>query len=623
MLDLKRKRDEDKYDDDRLLKKKKYMLSSTVFDYLASKNNLLNWDGFQNEDKNIVITAEIQGGKTFIIIPLFLIYLSRGITPIIILTGVSHVVQLIKRLQDACKELKQYLLSFNCFTEEEMDRFDYIYEDSITKCKNKDDMKNAVSGYKPRIIIVIKHHLHIGNINKLIKDDTSRLCVFFDEVQTTGEYKINPPDDDNNLYHSDNNYGKQIFLLKENRCILKRISISSTPQDAIAMDKNIYARSILKLKPNDYYTGINDWEWKIVKNFEDNKTTSYSRINSDITVLTTVNLINDISSEGLIYRYDRRNDIHGYTHALVMVKIKRLKEEHMEIADIIIKKIKTAFIIIEHGDGYYCYHSNIIKNNEIEIYGQKSVLKLTTDKTKMHFFATKKISSINITNILQYIGDQGVETYPLIVLINYDMSKEGISYISDYNKRNNIHITHLICRLPDEKFCADILQTLGRVNGNHGDDIKPKIYTTQQTMKNALKAYNLCKMQIIELEQYPKDETYRSKDVLKKIPIEENRVPKNYHKAYNLKITNTIHNPNSYYEEEILDNVELTSKQYFKIIDDIQKLIKKFESVDYRSLSKKEIKSSCGIKNKDIKLYEKQKIITKTKKNKFILTKYV
>ena len=31
--------------------------------------------------------------------------------------------------------------------------------------------------------------------------------------------------------------------------------------------------------------------------------------------------------------------IHGYTHALVMVKIKRLKEEHMEIADIIIKKI--------------------------------------------------------------------------------------------------------------------------------------------------------------------------------------------------------------------------------------------------------------------------------------------
>ena len=92
-------------------------------------------------NKTTLITAYCQSGKTFLVIPVALIYLALGLTPVMVVLDKSQVRQLMRRLRSYCNELKNYLKSLGRFSEDELSIFNdnFIYYDSSIKKSDDDD----------------------------------------------------------------------------------------------------------------------------------------------------------------------------------------------------------------------------------------------------------------------------------------------------------------------------------------------------------------------------------------------------------------------------------------------------------------------------------------------------
>ena len=78
----------------------------------VSDNKAFNFDNlFDNKkipskEKVSLITAYCQSGKTFIMIPVLLIYLSLGFTPVIVVKDVAQMIQFKERLNADVKKMK-------------------------------------------------------------------------------------------------------------------------------------------------------------------------------------------------------------------------------------------------------------------------------------------------------------------------------------------------------------------------------------------------------------------------------------------------------------------------------------------------------------------------------------
>lgn len=533
------------------------LLDSKAFQFL----NLINGDDISVEDKITLITAHCQAGKSFLVIPATLIFLALGFTPVMVVLDTSQVCQLMTRLRsiidDLCKHLKTVGVS-----DEEMSIFkEILYYDSHNKIKDNDkSLENAVVGNNRRIIIAIKHNVHISRINKLC-NEKSQILVVADEAQCSGCYKnINSP-----TYHDDNiKYEHEFVILKTKakKCIL----VSATVMDILMVDENIFSDNIVHIVPNDDYTGLKDCKFV---NLDLKKDT-------DI-VEMSLGIIEELSSQNPITRYDRRHNKTDKHPINVLLKIVREKEDQRNI----IEKFATGDIsdvilsgnwgvIVFNGDGFYVFHKSLLDGKSIKIEGQESVIL----QNNIHFFKSGHINSINITDVYQYFADGGVEKFPRIINIAYDLASEAISFISNYHKTNNYHLTHGIFHIPSSANTANAIQAVCRLLGNHADNIQPVIYVSQKIKEKVFKGFELHDMQIQSLVSLSQEgnvnvnvnERVRCPDFLKELAVYDNRIPTVYNKVKKLTL-NKVVNPNKKKENEILKMDELKCIDYLCVVE--------------------------------------------------------
>jgi len=561
----------------------KLTLSEYVFRYFRYFNNknpvtLLDSKAFQfkellknnsfvipSHDKTSLITAYCQSGKTFLVIPVVLIYLALGFTPVMIVLDRSQVRQLMRRLRTYCKDLKNHLRSLGHFTDDELSLFNdsFIYYDSMTK-KTDDDtsLELAISSEKPKIVIAIKHHQHIKRINECITDD-SNIVLVADEAQVSCCYK----NLDTETYHNPSvKYDNEFVKLRESS--YKYIMVSATVQDIIMVDKSLYSDNIVYIPPNDYYTGISKWIFKNIVEDEDD----------DSSVHVVVNILNELSKEKPILRYDRRHKTENEHPIICLIKTERKKDEHLLLMESFMKGTLSSSIndgdwcvVVEHGEGFYLYHSSFDMDKPIKIENQESVIKgsdILEKSTKTHYFSSNNKNSIDITDVFQYLANEGVKRFPRVALISYDMCKEAISFTSHYDKPHNYHLTHGIFYLGPKTAISIILQTMNRMSGNHGDNIRPVVYTTEKTKKDVLYGFDTHDRQIKELISIStKGNICISAEYLETFPIFKNRCSSNYNKVKGIE-KNLIKNPDKRKEEDILKKQNLDSINFLCYVND-------------------------------------------------------
>jgi hypothetical protein len=503
-------------------------------------------------DKTTLITAYCQSGKTFLVIPVTLIYLALGITPVMIVLDKSQAKQLMRRLRTYCKDLKNHLRSLGHFTENELNVFNdtFLYYDCrVKKSEDDDSLGLALTGEKPRIIIAIKHYQHIERINALV-NEFSNIVLVADEAQVSCCYK----NMDSDTYHDPSvKYDNEFVKLRE--ASNKYIAVSATVQDVIMVDKTLYSDNIVYIPPNDYYTGILNWYFKHIGKDEEN---------------AVVRILNELSVEKTIIRFDRRHNVTNEHPIIVLVKTERKKEDHLSLMKSFItgrlsRSITDAdwCVIVEHGECFYLYHSSLV-DEKVVIEEKESIMKNIDDDIYVHYFTS---NAIDISDVFQYLAYEGVKRFQRIALISYDMCKEAISFTSHYDKPQNYHLTHGIFQLGPKTSIATATQTMNRLSGNHGDNIRPVIYTTEKTKKDVLNGFAVHDEQVKELISISqKGNVCISSEYLETYPIFKNRHSSNYNKVKGIE-KNLIENPNKTEEEKILEKPELDCINFLCKID--------------------------------------------------------
>jgi hypothetical protein len=553
-------------------------LAEYVFRYFRYFNNnnpvtLLDSKAFQFKEllsdetyviipsnKTSLITAYCQSGKTFLVIPVTLIYLALGMTPVMIVLDKSQAKQLMRRLRTYCKDLKNHLRELGHFTEDELNVFNdsFLYYDSrVKKSEDDDSLGLALTGEKPRIIIAIKHYQHIERINELT-NEFSNIVLIADEAQVSCCYK----NIDSDGYHDPSvKYDNEFVKLRE--ASSKYIAVSATVQDVIMVDKTLYSDNIVYIPPNDYYTGITNWQFKHIDSDEKN---------------AVVRILDELSVEKTIIRFDRRHNVTNEHPIIVLVKTERKKEDHLSLMKYFITGRLSATIneadwcvIVEHGEGFYLHHSSLL-DKKITIDDKESTMKNIDDDISVHYFTS---NSIDISDVFQYLAYEGVKRFQRIALISYDMCKEAISFTSHYDKPQNYHLTHGIFQLGPKTSIATAIQTMNRLSGNHGDNIRPVIYTTEKTKKDVLNGFAIHDEQVKELISISqKGNVLISSEYLETYPMFKNRHSSNYNKVKGIE-KNLIENPNKSEEEKILEKPDLDCINFLCKINDEYKDEKK------------------------------------------------
>jgi hypothetical protein len=420
-----------------------------------------------------------------------------------------------------------------------------------------DRLRLAINSEKPRFVICIKHYQHLERVNKEITDD-SKICLIADEAQVSCCYK-----DISNIptYHDENiKYDKEFITLRKNST--KFIAVSATVQDIIMVEENLYSDNIVFIPQSKNYVGISLWNSNILDISEDKKDDIIP--NSALKIITELSKTEPITRNN--YRFDKEDDKHPI---IVLLKTERKKERHLSMLENFIKKRYNNDInngnwcfIVEHGDGFYIYHHSF-PNEPMKIENQLSTIK----DRKIHYFSSSGKNVVNITDIFQFIAEIGIDTIPRVLLISYDMCKESTSFVSHYDKPDNYHLTHGIFLLNNKISVASLIQTMSRLCGNHGDDIRPTLYTTKKARSNIMNGYLTHKEQIQALMKMSEAGNVNvsqesCKDFLEKHPLFKNRVPRTYNKVKGVKKT-LISNPNEEKEKEMLKNKKLGIIDYF------------------------------------------------------------
>lgn len=507
-------------------------------------------------DKMALITAEEQARKTFLCIPIALIYLALGFTPIYSVLDIAQKEQLLSRLSIYMKELSEYLKSLPSINLSLVERYDDIlYEDSKRAC-DAEKLFNAISGVENRIIITIKHFKHLERVNKKINTAimnrlNSKLVLLIDEAHKAGGYKtVKAP------YISDKvQYDKELLKLKNN--CLKYIPITATPSDPFYCDATLSIKNLVKIPTDNGYTGITNTVFNII----DTDVPKYKKgtpDNNRIFLSNGVfNTIENIINKPIIERESFKNGIitkDKHPH-IIFMKVDRLLANMNKIF-----KQLSAFdkltIINYTGKGINLFSENM-KNDVVTINGMTG-LKVDGE----HFFCSRQSKSPSISDVFQFLAERGVEQHPYILVIVYDLGEEGISFISHYDKPQNWHLTSAILSLPSSITASDAKQTCARVFGYYYDNIIPTIYCNQKLKEQIVKTYYLTKDTIENLKSL--DEHENVLQVLNNQEIFSNRLPTKYCAIPDVKIKTKI-NPNAEAEDKIL-KLDKPSKLGYKAV---------------------------------------------------------
>ena len=487
-----------------------------------------------------LISAYYQSGKTFLVILLVIIYLSSGITPVIVVKKSGDVTQLKRRMKEIFSDFVNDMIIYGYY-QEELSMFNSIlYKSSFEKPKDEKAISHSIEGVEPKCIIVLRHHVQIGRLNSM-KTDNSKIALFIDEAHACGGYRR--VDEDGNFLHGNEEDGDdvkrvdtEITELKKSSC--KIFLITATPSNILISEPKLYVNFIYHKKNNEFYRGPEDIIHKTIKNDKN----------------VVADIITKLSHKPIISR--SKGNTTDYHPIIVLLHFQRKIEEQEGFLRSFYSGDSSFYetvseadwlVFTYNGDGIRLWHRSFIKKNRLRING------ITCKDASSGEFLFPKLEPCDLLDWLAMNG--GVEKFPRICIIGYDMVIEGIS-LSTKNEPG-WHLTHIaIIGNHDPDY---LCQLTYRLAGNHGDDMELTAMMTHINKKKVLKYVYTTNYLIDNLLLYQGCENKKVKDIIKNFEIFENRIPPKFislNRSKDKSFYQIIDNPDQSTEDKIIKNKE-------------------------------------------------------------------
>lgn len=586
------------------------------------------------DDKITLCIGDTQSGKSFLMIPLAFLILSLGYSVVLVCLNNNLKEQMETRIVGYARELLHYLESKGvALTAYQKKMFsEPMFFDSIYFKKNEDiykkELDDALYNAQPRIILTLKHFKHVEILNNIIRENEDnqraraeaigtaheevltlpKFCLILDEYQVTGVIKDDADEND------DVKYDARLKMLR-NYC-LKEIGFTATAND-VYFNMKIPVKNICLLPTKPEYRGSammvsiteNTKPFEFVAEVEERRRqglnvnvknveqiVQYVKHVKKTKIVDVDELYTEViqPQEPIVRVYkNRSNEIVSDNLPTISLLINEREKSSQQTQVINLlnknKNIHTFGVIVFTGESITLIEQNLFKdvivkrengivvklNKRNGIYGKFDAKDEFFDKRIVTF--NKNI--ISIQDAIEWFGNFGKEGWrsPVkhVVIIAYDMINCGSSLISHFTGNLNYHLTHIFCFLKNyhQISVIDLLQKIGRMCGNHGDDVGLVLVifaVLEEQWKKAVNFNEAQKKRILDLQNADRDvddsdndndddndnneeEEQMIGDFLASEPLLHNRLPRNNHKikAY-VNNYNLVQNPRAKSEDKAI-----------------------------------------------------------------------
>lgn len=501
-----------------------------------SLRSIMEGRNLSHKERIALLTAFCQSGKTFIVVAIIVIYLAVGETPVFVASNTKQAKQVKERVLQEFAEFKEVIrCRRNPIPEYELEIYDEIlYHSTTDPIDDLNKFAQAVNGVRPRLILCIKHALHINRVFNTLEED-SRICLIIDEAHSNGAYKNRATDEDD--IRGDKAYDIAITNLKAYS--KKVILISATPNKILVVEPELYSDCVFYKTPGPYYRGLQWFEFVEIKN---NKKSA-------------LQVFEELSRTQPIVRKNMRTqttDTHPiialFHHERTTKGQKSLLQAFHQDNPIIAQTILDAnwFVMTFQGEGMRIWHQTLM--GEVVTFGNQSSVDLGSGE---HLFP--KADPSDVLNWVTING--GVERFPRMAIISYGMADEGVSFSTHINPG-----WHLTDAVMVGTHASDKTQQIAeRLSGNHGDDIRPRLWCCSAIRTQLIKEFDLTNSFRRDFCDMSISGNKRVVDYIQKYRVVySNRIPARFLQTLGnrngaVKVSDKT-NPNAVHEQALLKN---------------------------------------------------------------------
>lgn len=496
---------------------------------------VIHGEALNKDEIYALITAFFQSGKTFVAMAIAIIYLAADFTPVFVVPKSTDVRQIRSRLTAEFTKFRKTMKEQG-YDDDDLEPFtDILYHSSKDKLPNAEErFVAALDGSARRCIIALKHHQQIDRLLDVSPD--SRICLFIDEGHTNGGYKQFHEHEDH-LHDEDVQYDVAINRLKAQA--EKVILISATSANILLCEPNLLTDGIYFQTHGVHYRGPQHIDYEMLPT----KKTKEEHYFDTLSKLTRMQPIERVRRG--------HKDIHPI-HLLVHAE-RSVKKQHELLQGFHLDNPTVSNAILEgnwaamtfQGEGIRLWHKSLM-GQSLSISGVRS----QEIGNGEHLFP-----DIEPRDVLEWMAENGgVERFPRIVTIAYDMADEGVSFSTPISP--GWHLTHLL--LVGNHNSARSAQIMFRLGGNHGDNVPLTGICSPATKLKILKEVNLHHEWIKELCSFQRKGNFQVSKYLKDRPTFENRVPKKFVTLKNKPkdMINEVKNPNKGAEDKLYKKLQ-------------------------------------------------------------------
>jgi hypothetical protein len=475
--------------------------------------NLLRDESIPLTEKYALFTALFQSGKTFIAIDLVIMYLSLGFTPILVVPKSSDAMQLQSRMKEAVATFVAYMKTRG-FSHEHLAIYDEIlYHSSTQGLDDLTKITRAITQERTRAIVCLKEHTHLHRINQAIlnlqETNQVKIALFIDEAHIAGGYKRIADIETPELHDVQVKYDIEITTLKDSAT--KVILQTATAANIFISEPELWSDCIYRKNPGPWYRGPTTIQYQTIGTKD---------VDQEIST-ALIHLSNQEPRQRRVSKAGYGSD----RHPIYLLMHATRSIAHM-------KGILKAFYRPNSG------LSETVQN------AQWLAMTFTGEGLRIwhHTFSEQPLVINGITSIPQGNGEHllenmepcfmmdwcgqngGVERFPRIVVLAYDMGEEGITFGS--HKAPYWHLTHLL--LFGNTTSARTAQILNRLSGNHGDDHPLVAMVSQANKEKSIKEFLSHEQWVRELYKLQGIQNVKTSEFLKGFSHLDGRLPKRY-----------------------------------------------------------------------------------------------
>jgi hypothetical protein len=413
-------------------------VSHPAFSINAIKNN----EEISKNDKYSLITAPPQSGKTVIILITCIMYMIYGYTPIIILPKSPDIIQFKSRLTSIIEEI---------FDSSCIDMLTNVLYSSSSKKISDIKLMSAMSHTKPGIIICLKEHTQITRVVDIGNCvENRKLVLFIDEAHVAGGYKKVG----NETHDPDVKYDVEINKLK----LLsgKNFLITATSANILFAEQNLYQKNVYCGIPSKNYRGLEHVEFIEMK--KNNENTS-----SEIECI-----LGELLLQYPIHRkyHDGKKQNSGFHPIILLCHAELLCKDQKKWFELSTDWLIATF----QGEGICLKHDSILENPP----------PFSHTVIDSHIL----IQNIQPCEIIEWVISCGAR-FSHTCFMAYNMAEESVSFST--NTIPSYHLTHLY--MAGTTSSARTQQIILRLGGNHGDNIKLKLFTSKSNKEKIIKEF--------------------------------------------------------------------------------------------------------------------------------------